>query len=153
MIPSREVYSVFSRKETLLLLREGGNVGWIVTSSWGLSEALYLNFPFNPQNRALTWLLLSFKIFFFFGLRRAAYNILVPQPGIEPIPLALRVQSLNHWTTREVPIISNLQIHKGSERFSSLFQDPQQVSGRAGTQRQKNSRACIIKIVILITTE
>ena len=29
---------------------------------------------------------------------------LVPQTGIEPIPLALGSQSLNHWTTREVPV-------------------------------------------------
>ena len=32
-------------------------------------------------------------------------GILVPQPGIEPMPLALGAQSLNHWTAREVPII------------------------------------------------
>ena len=29
--------------------------------------------------------------------------VLVPQPGIEPAPLALGAQSLNHWTTSEVP--------------------------------------------------
>ena len=28
---------------------------------------------------------------------------LVPWPGIEPCPLALRVWSLSHWATREVP--------------------------------------------------
>ena len=28
---------------------------------------------------------------------------LVPWPGIKPGPLALRQQSLSHWTTREVP--------------------------------------------------
>lgn len=31
-----------------------------------------------------------------------------------------------------------------SERVSALFQDQQLVSGRAGTQRQKNSRASVI---------
>ena len=31
---------------------------------------------------------------------------LSPQPGIEPAPPALEVQSLNHWTTREVKTIS-----------------------------------------------
>ena len=31
-----------------------------------------------------------------------ACGILVPQTGIDPAPLALEVQSLNHWTTREV---------------------------------------------------
>ena len=27
----------------------------------------------------------------------------LPQPGIEPVPHALGVWSLNHWTAREVP--------------------------------------------------
>ena len=40
---------------------------------------------------------------FLFWLRRAAYRILVPQPGIEPVPPAVEARSLNHWTTREVP--------------------------------------------------
>ena len=31
------------------------------------------------------------------------YGILVPQLGIESIPPELEVQSLNHWTAREVP--------------------------------------------------
>ena len=30
-------------------------------------------------------------------------GILVPRPGIEPIPPAMEVRSLNHWTSREVP--------------------------------------------------
>jgi len=33
-----------------------------------------------------------------------AYGILVPLPGIEPTPLAVEVQSLNHWTGREVQL-------------------------------------------------
>ena len=32
-------------------------------------------------------------------------GILVPQPGIKPVPPALKMQSLNHWTSREVPKI------------------------------------------------
>ena len=31
-----------------------------------------------------------------------ACRILVPQPGIEPVPPAVEVQSPNHWTTGEV---------------------------------------------------
>ena len=34
---------------------------------------------------------------------RIACEILVPQLGMELKPLALEAQSLNHWTTREVP--------------------------------------------------
>ena len=44
------------------------------------------------------------KIYFFFLLRFVACGILVPQPGIKPMPPAVGVWSLNHWTTREVPI-------------------------------------------------
>ena len=32
-----------------------------------------------------------------------ACGILVPQPGIEPVSPAVEAQSLNHWSTREVP--------------------------------------------------
>ena len=31
-----------------------------------------------------------------------AYEILVPRPGIESVPLAVEERRLNHWTTREV---------------------------------------------------
>ena len=36
---------------------------------------------------------------------QAAYGILVPQPRIELVPLALEAWSLNHWTTRAFPRI------------------------------------------------
>ena len=32
-----------------------------------------------------------------------ACGILVPQPGTEPKSPAVEAQSLNHWTSREVP--------------------------------------------------
>ena len=32
-----------------------------------------------------------------------ACRILVPQPGIEPRPLAVKAWSPNHWTAREFP--------------------------------------------------
>ena len=41
--------------------------------------------------------------FFSFWPRCSACGILVPQPGIEPVPPAVEAQSLNHWTSREVP--------------------------------------------------
>ena len=49
----------------------------------------------------------GFFLFFFFNFwpRCLACGILVPRPGIEPVSLALGAQSLNHWTTREVPLI------------------------------------------------
>ena len=39
----------------------------------------------------------------FFWLHRVERGILVPRPGIESMPSAVGVQSLNHWTAREVP--------------------------------------------------
>ena len=41
-------------------------------------------------------------ISFYFLATPTAYRILVPQPRIEPAPLALEALSLNHWTIREV---------------------------------------------------
>ena len=33
-----------------------------------------------------------------------ACRTLVPQPGMEPVPPAVEVQSTNHWTAREFPV-------------------------------------------------
>ena len=41
--------------------------------------------------------------FFFFWPCCAACGIIIPWPGIEPMPPAMAMQSLNHWTAREVP--------------------------------------------------
>ena len=41
--------------------------------------------------------------YFFFWPHRVACGILVPQPGIEPMPPAVEGQGPNHWTAREVP--------------------------------------------------
>ena len=45
--------------------------------------------------------------FFFFSSSSSpchvACGILVPQPGIEPWPLTVKVPSPNHWTAREFP--------------------------------------------------
>ena len=34
----------------------------------------------------------------------AVFGILVPQPGIKLTPLCIGKQSLNHWTTGQVPL-------------------------------------------------
>ena len=47
----------------------------------------------------VTVLLLFYRGFF----GHEACGILAPGPGIKPVPPALEVQSLNHWTSREVP--------------------------------------------------
>ena len=48
---------------------------------------------------------------FIFGC--AVCGILVPWPGIKLVPLALGAQSLNHWTTREIPSIILLSWREG----------------------------------------
>jgi len=45
-----------------------------------------------------------YKRFFFLVTLYSIWRILVLQPGIRLVPLELGAQSLNHWTTREVPI-------------------------------------------------
>ena len=37
-----------------------------------------------------------------------ACGIFVPQPGIKPMPPAVEVRSLNHWTAEEVPTANYL---------------------------------------------
>ena len=50
------------------------------------------------------WLYVQRSFFFFFFLLcHIACRLLVPRPGIKPMPSAVEVRSLNHWTTREVP--------------------------------------------------
>ena len=40
---------------------------------------------------------------FLFWLHCVACGILVPRPGIVPMPPAVEAQSPNHWTAREFP--------------------------------------------------
>ena len=47
-------------------------------------------------------LFLKCILFYLFRLHHMVCGILVPGPGIEPVPPAVETQSLNYWTTREV---------------------------------------------------
>ena len=44
------------------------------------------------------------QTFFFFLVAPCGLWVLVPQTRIEPRPPIVKVQSPNHWTTRELPI-------------------------------------------------
>ena len=46
--------------------------------------------------------ILSFQMIFFGGAYCVVCRILAPQPGIKPMPSAVEVWGLNHWTTREL---------------------------------------------------
>ena len=45
---------------------------------------------------------MEYYLFFFWSCLTAC-RMLVSRSGIELVPLAVEVQSLNHWTAREVP--------------------------------------------------
>ena len=57
--------------------------------------------PYLNNNK--TYILFFFNFYFFFWSHCTACRILVPRPGIEPRPTAVKVLSPNHWTTREFP--------------------------------------------------
>ena len=45
-----------------------------------------------------------------------ACGILVPWSGIEPVPPAMKAQSLDHWATREVPwVLYSLNLNLTNE--------------------------------------
>ena len=60
--------------------------------SGGKETDMSYSFPKSPLER-----------FFFLWPCPSACGILVPWPGMEPIPSTLEAWSLNHWTAREVP--------------------------------------------------
>ena len=50
-----------------------------------------------------------------------ACGVLVPQPGIEPVPPAVAVWSLHHWTSKEVPLKTHISIgSKQTEKTRQL---------------------------------
>ena len=42
-------------------------------------------------------------LFIFLSLSHLACEILVPLPGMEPVLSAVEAQSINHWSTRDIP--------------------------------------------------
>ena len=68
-------------------LGSGQNIG---VESEGMSQGLWADATSSSSS-------------FFFSPRCAARGILVPWPGIEPGPSAVKVRSPNHWIAREFP--------------------------------------------------
>ena len=56
----------------------------------------------------------------FFWLYRVACGVLVPQPGIEPRPLAVKAWSSTYWTTSGFPIFNVFIITVLISRWKSL---------------------------------
>ena len=69
----------------------------VTKSQTWLSDWTELNLLSQQSSRMLTSVLFCFVLFL-----ASACEILVPWSGVEPGSLAVQVQSLNHWTTREV---------------------------------------------------
>ena len=75
----------------LLSWAEGVRIHWLLWDfpiHWYPSKKVPSLSPFNLQSRA--------------SLLLPTCRILIPRPGIKPMPPALGVQSVNHGTTREV---------------------------------------------------
>ena len=72
----------------------------------------------------------SLKLFVALAMPGLSYGMwtLGPQPGIEPQAPALGVQSLSHWTTREVPV-APFSAHKVATPFPIPWQPPSMVPG------------------------
>ena len=95
----------------------------------GSESQTYPGFCFLPSGSVQggrKWRLNLRINFFFFWLCCVAHGILILQPEIEPIPPALKTQSLNHWTARvkspkNLFLSSNLKIQMLTSGIYSLF--------------------------------
>ena len=110
---------------------------------WGGSLTLF------PSPRACPALLSASPAaagccFFFFRPCHSAYRILVPRPGIEPMPAAVKAQSPNHWTAREYPRLLPLPLLlPPSFSLSALLLPPPPIGG--GVSRTLGgSHTCLI---------
>ena len=63
-------------------------------------ESLCLNSAWNVLSCLEAFVTLVLLLLYF---AHTACGILIPWPGVEPVSPALEVQSLNHWTAREIP--------------------------------------------------
>ena len=93
---------------------------WSDLAAAAAAASLWLLLSFSPFLRltdlwSCCFLLLLF-VFCLFWLYCRACGIVVPWPGIELEPLAVKAQNPNHWTTREFP----MEFFKSSSFFSHI---------------------------------
>ena len=75
---------------------------WGLPAFLGIQWLLWISLQsLPPSSHSLVKLFVC--LFLVFWPHHAACGILVPLPRIEPAPPAVKVRSLNHWTTREIP--------------------------------------------------
>ena len=75
---------------------------WMAKNSHHFLRAFYMPHTVLSTSHALSHLTPS-KLLGFFGLHHRACGILIPQPGIKPMPSTVKAQSPNHWTARKFP--------------------------------------------------
>ena len=71
----------------------------------------------------------------------------MPRPGIEPAPPALEAWSLNHWTTREVPLVL---LFKNCSGYSRFFLFSYTFQNQVVNSSKKKKKAAVILIVIVL---
>ena len=74
--------------------------------AWTFSPGSELGQLEEPEHSVHLFSISQGSLSFFFLAAPCAYGILVPQPGIEPRPSAMKAQSLNHWTIGDFPSLS-----------------------------------------------
>ena len=74
--------------------------GWVIIIAFIFYLHLKLKYP-------MMYIFMCLFLFYYFGV--TACRILVPQPRLEPMPLAMKAQSLNHWTARQISIYVYIQ--------------------------------------------
>ena len=108
---------------------------WKKTGGWGKEtfiqglkqhKGLHCIDQMNQKCIAYLWspnftlgLLDSLVFFFFFGPYHI--RILVLWSGIEPMPPAVEMWSLNHWTIREVPWLTSATLEQGEAHWCILW--------------------------------
>ena len=78
--------------------------------SQDLPQTYKISLHFNSISR---WIIIQthWVVVAFFWLRHLAWDILVPLPETEPVSLAVKAQSPNHWTTGKIPLYIEIWEH------------------------------------------
>ena len=106
------------KKDSYLLIFVSFNMLYLVII------VCYLCFKFSFYRFLNLFSFLSMQnfIIFFAGVQcHVACRILVPQTGVKPRPLAVKVESPNPWTTREFPRILKMYLFSDLIAFFSLY--------------------------------
>ena len=79
-----------------------------------------------------------------------ACGILVPKPGIELVPPAVEVWSLNHWTTRESPSSSSfIYLPSSHEKLPKTLWVSKSIQGQSGhiwCKRERESTGLTVRL-------